>query len=217
MSWICPCSTSNDDDRHACKACGRPLFQNQPIPPPVRYPQYPQQPPPNYYPPQPPSAQYPYHQAPPQNYYPPQPTNANFKSDYQIRPSNVNDLRAMGGLEAAKLSFGVAAGARAGWAVGKAVGCLVIVAVILGIVFLLGLFSKLTTSSADVPAKTVSRNVATFNRGSNNASPYFPENQTPVTPSIAAKTPREAATATEVPGCLDYGLVMGSLSKHSKG
>jgi Domain of unknown function (DUF4431) len=123
----------------------------------------------------------------------------------------------MGGLEAAKLSFGVAAGARAGWAVGKAVGCLVVIAVILGIFFLLGLFSKLTISSADVPAKTAPRDVATFDRGANNATPYSPKNQTRVTPSIPAKNPRETATATEVSGCLDYGYGNGQPIQTLKG
>jgi hypothetical protein len=81
----------------------------------------------------------------------------------------------MGGFEAAKLTFGAAAGARAGWAVGKAVGCLVIIAVLLGIMFLFGVFSKLTTSFKSTPSETVPRSVAASDRSTNNLNTITPQ------------------------------------------
>jgi hypothetical protein len=68
--------------------------------------------------------------------------------NYPQRPSVVNDLRAMGGTGAAKLSFGASFGIAAGWTLGKFFGCLVIIAVIIGVFFVIGVLARLSRSGS---------------------------------------------------------------------
>lgn len=120
MAWVCSsCGVRNATNSGVCRWCGKVAAQPQP----------PQQQPVVYQP----TRIYP----PPQVYYPQQQSGP--MAGYPLQPSVINDLRAMGGCEAAKLTFGASMGAGFGWRIGQMLGrftgCLL---VIFGIAILAG-------------------------------------------------------------------------------
>jgi predicted lipid-binding transport protein (Tim44 family) len=112
-----------------CRWCGKLFSQQQPQnQQPVPY-----QSQPVYHPPQSPPVYYPQQQSGP-------------VAGYPIQPSFVNDLRAMGGREAAKLTFGASIGAGAGWGIGRTIGrfagCLIILLIIFIAMILIGVIAS---------------------------------------------------------------------------
>jgi hypothetical protein len=140
MAWTCPCGTNNGDDLRTCRSCSRPLFEGTLSP--ISYPS--QQP----------------------NWTPAPLPQINI--NYPQKPSAINDLRAMGGMEAAKLSFGGSAGLAAGWTVGKFAGCMVVIVAIAVILFLVGAFARLFTAS-DNKKTVIPAAITTLNTGAKEA------------------------------------------------
>ncbi|MGH9773163.1 MAG: hypothetical protein ACRD4Q_15945 [Candidatus Acidiferrales bacterium] len=145
MAWICSCGVHNAMAAERCRWCGKANPAQPPQTQPVPY-----QPPQQVH--RPPSAPY---------YYPQQQTGP--MAGYPLRSSVVNDLRAMGGTGAAKLTFGASMGAAMGWRVGKFLGCLGILAIIALIFVVLGgigsipaLFARHQSSAKSESARAAS-------------------------------------------------------------
>jgi hypothetical protein len=157
---------------------------------------------------------------------PPAPPTSQVTINYPPKQSIVNDLRAMGGTGAAKLSFGATFGVAAGWTIGRFFGCLVIVLVIVTGLFLIGALVQFFASdtpklkptgatteapirspvNSDVQAPPQSDKEFDTQAGETSAQPLQPRSFDPSLPREPA-TASSAGTASPTSGVLCDGAI----------